>query len=211
MILAVFALSLSPVFLFKWVNPPFTPLMVIRSGQGVSMNSTPRKWTELDKISPYVLKALIASEDYRFFKHNGFDVNALRYAYRHNQKSKLKIGGSTISQQTAKNIFLWPHKSYIRKSIEAYYTFWIELLWGKKRILEVYLNSIEMGKGIYGIGQASKFHFKSNPKDLNLKQAASLVLTFPNPLKRSPKTSPRKFGNKYRRLLKESPQVRIPK
>jgi monofunctional biosynthetic peptidoglycan transglycosylase len=145
------------VVVYRFVPPPATPLMVIRLVEGKGWN---HHWRSIADVSPALPRALIAAEDARFCDHHGFDFDALQKAYENNEKGKKIRGGSTISQQTAKNVFLWPGRSYVRKGLEAYFTVLIETIWGKKRIMEVYLNSIEYGPGIYGAEAASRAYFK---------------------------------------------------
>lgn len=181
-----FGISLFLVVLFKFVPVPFTPLMVIRSieqktdGKPMILS---HDWVPLEEISPNLQKAVIASEDQHFLTHHGFDFNALEKAYENNQKGKKIKGGSTISQQTAKNVFLWPGRSYIRKAFEAYFTVLIELIWGKERIMEVYLNSIEMGDGVYGAQEASRVWYRKDAANLTRREAAGIAAILPNPRK----------------------------
>lgn len=181
-----FGISLFLVVLFKFVPVPFTPLMVIRS-MDQKMDGKPmilsHDWVPLEEISPNLQKAVIASEDQHFLTHHGFDFNALEKAYENNQKGKKIKGGSTISQQTAKNVFLWPGRSYIRKGFEAYFTALIELIWGKKRIMEVYLNSIEMGDGVYGAQEASRVWYRKDAANLTIREASGIAAILPNPRK----------------------------
>ena len=181
-----FGISLFLVVLFKFVPVPFTPLMVIRSMEQ-RMDGKPmilsHDWVPLEEISTNLQKAVIASEDQHFLTHYGFDVNALEKAYENNQKGKKIKGGSTISQQTAKNVFLWPGRSYIRKAFEAYFTVLIELIWGKERIMEVYLNSIEMGDGVYGAQEASRVWYRKDAINLTRREAAGIASILPNPRK----------------------------
>ena len=181
-----FGISLFLVVLFKFVPVPFTPLMVIRSMEQ-KMDGKPmilsHDWVPLEEISPNLQKAVIASEDQHFLTHHGFDFNALEKAYENNQKGKKIKGGSTISQQTAKNVFLWPGRSYIRKAFEAYFTVLIELIWGKERIMEVYLNSIEMGDGVYGAQEASRVWYRKDAANLTRREAAGIAAILPNPRK----------------------------
>ena len=145
-----------------------------------------RSWLKMDDLSDNLKKAAIAGEDARFLDHWGFDLEALQNAVEKNAQRKRLIGGSTISQQTAKNVFLWPGRSYIRKAFEAYFTILIELLWGKERILEVYLNVIEMGDGIYGAEAAVQQYYGKSARSMSKSQAALLVAVFPNPLRWTP-------------------------
>lgn len=179
-------ISIGLVILFKFVPVPFTPLMFIRSFEQISSGEKliwKHDWVSIDEMSIHIQKAVIASEDGKFTSHNGFDVKAIEKAYENNQKGKRIKGGSTITQQTAKNVFLWPGRSYLRKGLEAYFTVLIEIVWGKERIMEVYLNSIEMGNGIYGIEAASQHWFKKSAKNLTKKEAAAIAAILPNPRK----------------------------
>ena len=179
-------LSVSLVVIYKFIPVPFTPLMIVRfvetknNDQEVSFD---HDWEPLENISPNLQKAVIASEDGTFLQHHGFDFNAMGKALKNNQKGKKIKGGSTISQQTAKNVFLWQGRSYLRKGLEAYFTFLIELVWGKERIMEVYLNSIEMGNGIYGAQAASRHWYHKDASHLSVKEAAGIAAILPNPRK----------------------------
>jgi len=168
------------VILYRFIPPPVTPLMVIRAVEGRGLD---HRWRPIDKVAPALPRALIAAEDARFCEHHGFDFNALQKAYANNEKGRKIRGGSTISQQTAKNIFLWPGRSYVRKGLEAWFTVLIETFWGKKRIMEVYLNSIEYGPGIYGAEAASRRYFGIGADRLSQAQAARLAAILPSPLK----------------------------
>jgi monofunctional biosynthetic peptidoglycan transglycosylase len=171
---------------FKWVPIPFTPLMAIRAvenkweGKDAVLS---HDWVPLEEISPNLQKAVIASEDGNFLNHYGFDFQAMQKAFKNNQKGKRIKGGSTISQQTAKNVFLWQGRSYLRKGLEAYFTVLIELIWGKERIMEVYLNSIEMGKGVYGAEEAAQHWYRKSAINLTKREAAGIAAILPNPLK----------------------------
>jgi len=185
-ILWFFGLSIGTTFIFKFVPVPFTPLMFIRTFEQLKAGDKmvwKHDWISIDKMPINIQKAVIASEDGKFTSHNGFDFDAIGEAYKNNQKGKKIKGGSTISQQTAKNVFLWPGRSFIRKGLEAYFTVLIECIWGKERIMEVYLNSIEMGNGIYGIEAASEYWFHKKAKDLSKKEAAAIAAILPNPRK----------------------------
>lgn len=181
-----FAISILLVIVFKWVPIPFTPLMAIRAienkweGKDAVLS---HDWVPLEEISPNLQKAVIASEDGNFLNHHGFDFKAMQKAFKNNQKGKRIKGGSTISQQTAKNVFLWQGRSYLRKGLEAYFTVLIELIWGKERIMEVYLNSIEMGKGVYGAEEAAKHWYRKSAVNLTKREAAGIAAILPNPLK----------------------------
>lgn len=177
------------VLIYRFINPPVTFLMlqhgVERKIDGKNWKIE-KKWLDSDEMSDNLKKAAIAGEDVNFLKHWGFDFKAMERAFEKNQKSERIIGGSTISQQTAKNVFLWPGRSYIRKVFEVYFTALIELLWGKERILEVYLNVIETGDGIYGAQAATQKYFHKSAKSLSRQQAALLIAVLPNPLRWSP-------------------------
>ncbi len=179
-------ISLFLVLLFKFVPVPFTPLMAIRAieqkMEGKEMRSS-HDWVPIEEISTNLQKAVIASEDGNFLTHSGFDMKAIEKAFENNEKGKKIKGGSTISQQTAKNVFLWQGRSYLRKGLEAYYTVLIELFWSKERIMEVYLNSIEMGDGVYGAQAASKHWFHKDAKNLSRIEAAGIAAILPNPRK----------------------------
>lgn len=190
--LVVIVFTFFLVLLYKWVNPPFTFLMLQRSfeqwvqGKRVEFHYD---WVSIDSISPSLWKAAIAAEDGFFLHHWGFDWGAIKYAIEYNKTHKRKIGGSTISQQTAKNVFLWPDRTWLRKGLEAYFTVLIELLWGKKRIMEMYLNVVEMGEGVYGVKAASKKYFHKHPYYLTSQEAALLIATLPSPRKWNPQTN----------------------
>lgn len=169
------------VLLYRFINPPVTYLMISKwANEDYSID---KEWKNLTDISPYLQLGVICAEDQNFVKHYGLDFGAIEKAQKHNQKSKRKRGASTISQQVAKNVFLWPGRSWIRKGFEVYFTLLIELVWNKKRILEVYLNVAEMGKGVYGAEAAAKHHFKKSAKKLSKHEAALIVVCIPNPVK----------------------------
>lgn len=181
----LFVFSIVIVVIFKWVPVPITPLMVIRNIEQTDINKKgwEHDWVSIDKISTNLQLAVICSEDQNFLKHHGFDIKAIEKAYESNKKGKKIKGASTISQQTAKNIFLWPSRSWLRKGLETYFTFLIELIWSKERIIEVYLNSIEMGPGIYGAEAASQYWFKKSASKLSQYEAAAIASILPNPLR----------------------------
>lgn len=169
------------VLLYKFVPVPYTSLMAIRSIESDDTYTTRHNWVPISEISPYLQLAVICAEDQTFLSHNGFDRKAIEKAFESNEKGKKLRGGSTISQQTAKNVFLWPHRTWFRKGLETYFTFLIENLWSKERILEVYLNSIEMGNGIYGAEAASQHWFNKPAKSLKAENAAAIAAILPNP------------------------------
>jgi monofunctional biosynthetic peptidoglycan transglycosylase len=168
------------VSVYRFVPPPITYLMVERMFEGRGFD---RQWRPIKEISPTLTRSVIAAEDAKFCEHHGFDFGAMQKALAHNETSKRVRGGSTISQQTAKNVFLWPDRSYLRKGLEAYFTVLIEGLWGKRRIMEVYLNSVEWGPGVYGAESAALKNFGVGADKLSPAQAARLAAILPSPLK----------------------------
>ena len=186
LIIFFFASTILSVVALRFIPVYITPLMVIRSveqlvkGEKVAMK---HKWVPKEKISRHLPMAVIASEDNRFASHNGFDFKEISKAIEENKKRKKARGASTISQQTAKNVFLWPQSSWVRKGFEVYFTFLIELFWSKERIMEVYLNSIEMGKGIYGAQATAKYKFNTTAAKLSSGQCALIAATLPNPIR----------------------------
>lgn len=186
LVLLFFATSIGWVILARFVPVYVTPLMFIRSVEALAAGEVPRNskdWVSMDKISRNMVQAVVASEDNLFMQHHGFSVNDIEKAIKHNKKGKRIRGGSTISQQTAKNVFLWPKRSYLRKGLEAYFTVLIELFWSKERIMEVYLNVIEMGDGIYGVQAASQTYFNKDALQLSKSQSALIAACLPNPRK----------------------------
>ena len=179
------AITIVPVIIYKFIPIPASPLMFVRTlemkskGESVHINYN---WISIDKMSPYLFQAAIAAEDDNFLEHFGFDFDAIKKAFKSNQKNVKRIkGGSTISQQTAINVFLWSHRDYIRKGLEAWFTALTELVWGKKRIMEVYLNVVELGDGVFGVEVASQKYFKKSASKLSKSEAAALIAVFPNP------------------------------
>lgn len=180
----LFVFSIFIVLLYKWVPVYVTPLMVIRHFETEKVktkNIWKHDWVSIDNISKNLQLAVICSEDQNFLNHNGFDMKAIEKAIEHNKKSKRIRGASTISQQTAKNVFLWQQRSWFRKGLETYFTFLIEFCWSKERIMEVYLNSIEMGRGVYGAEAASQYWFKKSANRLTQQEAAAISAILPNP------------------------------
>lgn len=204
-------LSVLSVLFFRWVPVPFTPLMVSRSFEysGDDKFDTQHDWVPLEEISPNLQKAVIASEDATFLSHHGFDFSAMYKAYKNNNKGKRIKGGSTISQQTAKNVFLWQGRSYVRKVFEAYFTMLIELLWSKQRIMEVYLNSIEMGKGVYGAQAAAQHWYGKDAANLTKREAAGIAAILPNPLKYKAVNSTNYINRKKGRIMKHMRYVKL--
>ncbi len=186
-----FASTILAVVAFRFVPVPFTPYMLVRcfsqlkSGQDVVCH---HEWVPLQQIAVDMPRAVMASEDQRFLQHIGVDFEAIQEAKEYNKTHKKMRGGSTITQQTAKNVFLWHGRSYVRKGLEAYFSFLMELFWDKQRIMEVYLNSIEMGDGIYGVEAVAKHHFNKSAAALTRSECALIAATLPNPRKFSSKT-----------------------
>lgn len=211
LIIFFFASSILAVLLLRFVPVYITPLMVIRSIQQITNGEELKfkhHWESKDKISKHLPMAVIASEDNRFAEHNGFDFVEIKKAVEENKTRKKARGASTISQQTAKNVFLWPSSSWLRKGLEVYFTVLIETCWNKERIMEVYLNSIEMGKGIYGAQAVAKEHFNTEAKNLTRGQCALIAASLPNPIKfNSGKPSPYMYKRqrKIMRLMKQVP------
>jgi len=202
--------------LYRWIPVPLTPLMVLRlleEPQPDQDHRWYRDWVPIEEVSPHLVQAAVAAEDQHFMSHNGFDLEAIQKAYRRNQSGKKqKLGGSTISQQTAKNVFLWPARNYLRKGLEVYFTLTIEWLWPKRRIMEVYLNSIEMGPGIYGAEAAAQHYFKKPAAKLTKREAALLVAAFPNPRQRNPSQPTaylRRRASKIQRLMRQIGPVQL--
>jgi monofunctional biosynthetic peptidoglycan transglycosylase len=212
-VVAFFASTILSVVVYRFLPVWVTPLMVIRCCQQVSEGRDLKwshDWEPLENISPSLPVAVIASEDARFMEHHGFDYEAIEHAAKRNREhpEKRKLGASTISQQTAKNVFLWPGRSWTRKGFEVYFTTLIELLWSKQRIMEVYLNSIEMGEGIYGAQAVAEEHFGKDAKDLSRAQCALIAATLPNPRKFSSKSPSSYMLKRQARILKEMHYVK---
>lgn len=207
-----FAISILIVVAFRWIPVPWTPLMATRAIEnkfdGNDMVCS-HDWVPLEEISTNLQKAVIASEDANFLKHHGFDFGAIRKAMKNNEKGKRLKGGSTITQQTAKNVFLWQGRSYLRKGLEAYFTVLIEVFWGKERIMEVYLNSIEMGDGVYGAQAASKYWYRKDAVSLSKNEAAGIAAILPNPRKFKATNSSSYINRKKGRIMAGMTAVKI--
>ena len=172
------------VLLYRVADPPSTPLMWIRWAQnGYPPDQTLwlRPWIPLDRISPRLVRAVLTAEDQKFFLHHGFDWPAVRKAIRINRQGKRRVGASTLTMQTARNVFLWQDRTWLRKGLEAYFTVLIEWFWSKERILEVYLNIVEWGDGLYGCEAASRAYFNHSAGTLSYLEAARLAALLPNP------------------------------
>ena len=196
-----FASTILAVVAYRFLPVYVTPLMVIRCIENGDFRCH-HTWVPLSKMSPHMPVAVMASEDQRFLLHHGFDFDAIQKAAHHNRthKSGRKHGASTITQQTAKNVFLWPNASWVRKGFEAYFTVLIEWMWSKQRIMEVYLNSIEMGPGVYGAEAVAQEYFGCSARGLSRSQCALIVATLPNPLEYSSK-HPSRYMRKRQRWI----------
>jgi monofunctional glycosyltransferase len=200
-----FGLSIGSVIIFKFVPVPFTPLMLIRvvenkiAGKEIYFS---HDWEPIEHISNNLQKAVIASEDGTFLSHHGFDFTAMQKAFKNNERGRRIKGGSSISQQTAKNVFLWQGRSYLRKGLEAYFTVLIELVWGKERIMEVYLNSIEMGDGVYGAQAATEHWYRKDASSLTKTQAAGIAAILPNPRKYKATSSSSYINNRKAKIVR---------
>jgi len=203
--------SVAITVVYRFIPVPVTPLMVTRYFEYKDDDKVglSHDWVSIDEISPNLQKAVIASEDDTFLTHNGFNFKAMQKAYESNQKGKKMKGGSTISQQTAKNVFLWQGRSYVRKAFEAYFTVLIEILWSKERIMEVYLNSIEMGKGVYGAQAAAQHWYGKDANNLTKQEAAGIAAILPNPIKFKAKNSSGYINRKKNRIVRYMRYVKL--
>lgn len=206
-LLVIVVVPVIAVAVYRLVPPPVTPLMLIRAAEGAPIY---RRWAPLPQISPFLVRAVVSSEDARFCFHHGFDFEEIGAALdRFRAGGKLR-GASTISQQTAKNILLWPHGGFLRKGIEAYVTALIELAWPKSRILEVYLNVVEWGDGIYGAEQAAESHFHKPAAALTRREAALLAAILPNPRVLSVERPTRYIEDRVATIEARMTQVEVP-
>lgn len=200
LLLTLFIITILWVAVYAFVPVPGTPLMLARYfGEDVPINHT---WTPLEEITPDMQLAVIAAEDNRFVLHNGFDWEEIEKARKEAEKGKKLRGASTISQQTAKNVFLWHGRSWVRKGLEAYFTTLIEFMWGKERIMEVYLNSIETGEGLYGIHAVAEANFGKKPGELTREECALIAATLPNPRRYSSKKPSRYIQKRKKAIMK---------
>ena len=203
MVVAFFGSTILAVVALRFIPVYFTPLMFIRCAEQASKGERLKMhhhWVPLEEISRHMPVAVMASEDQRFLLHHGFDYKAIEKAAKSNMQGKKIRGGSTISQQTAKNVFLWPGRSWVRKGLEAYFTVLIEFMWSKQRIMEVYLNSIEMGPGIYGVEAVAQDNFVRKEAELLRAECAPFAATLPNPLRFSSK-NPSAYMQKRKRQI----------
>lgn len=205
-IFIILILNVAFIVLGRFFNPPIT---ITQIGGLFEYGKLQRDYISYDEMGDNVKKAVIASEDQKFFIHNGFDYTAIEKAMKHNEKGKRIRGGSTISQQTAKNVFLWQGRSWFRKGLEAVYTFIIEKVWGKDVILERYLNSIEMGQGVFGIEAASLYYFGKSSKSLSTSEAAWIAAVLPNPKKYDPKNPSAYLRKKHNWIMRQMRNVSL--
>ena len=206
MVVAFFGSTILAVVTLRFIPVYFTPLMFIRVGQQITSGESIKlkhHWVSIDEMAKDMPLAVMSSEDQRFLMHHGFDFDAIQQAAKENREGKRKRGASTISQQTAKNVFLWPGRTWLRKGLETYFTFLIEALWSKQRIMEVYLNSIEMGNGIYGAEAVAQEHFGCKASQLTRKQCALIAATLPNPRKFNSAAPSPYMKKRQRRIVKE--------
>ena len=212
-LVAFCTMSTSWVLLYKWTPVKWTPLMLKRTVQNIGEKDykNTHTWVDLEDISPVMVRAVMASEDGRFMEHWGFDLKELiKMKKEHKSKGKKIRGCSTVSQQVAKNCFTFCGRSWWRKGFETYYTVLIELFWSKERIMEVYLNIVETGKGVFGVEAAAQKYFGRSAAKLNTHQAVSIACVLPSPLKRNPKTVSQKNQSKYNITYKRTGQTAYP-
>ncbi len=208
--------SLTTVLAYKFINPPVTPHMIIRVIEGL-LEGDPvwisKDWADYDDISSSVFRAFVAAEDARFMSHEGIDWKAVEASKKYNEihKGKKKRGASTITMQTAKNTFLPHSRNYVRKAVEVYFTYLIEFFWGKKRILEIYANIVEMGPGLYGVEAASQKFFHKSANDLTKREAALLASVLPNPRRWSPDKPTKYINRRVNMIMGRMNHVPIPK
>ena len=211
--LAFLALTVVPVLIYSATNPATTPLLWIRWAENDRNDRYTRvfkNWVPVERISPHLIRAVIAAEDQKFFQHRGFDWQAIESAIKVNLTSKRTLGASTISMQTSRNVFLWQGRNLVRKGLESYFTVLIENLWSKQRILEVYLNVIEWGKGIYGCDAASRHYFNHSCETLSPVEAAWLAAVLPNPRVWSIRHPQQRVEKRQTRILNSMIRVRLP-
>lgn len=199
--LYLFVAQLLYIIVLRWVNPPIT---ITQLSNWISGNGLNRDYVDYDEMSSSIKLAVMAGEDQLFPEHNGFDVKSIKKAMKHNEKNpESRRGASTISQQTAKNVFLWQGGGFFRKGLEVYFTFMIELLWSKERILEVYLNVSEMGKGVFGVEAAAQQYFGKSAKQLTRREAALIAACLPNPKRYTVKPLSNYVSKRSAKLLKQ--------
>jgi monofunctional biosynthetic peptidoglycan transglycosylase len=197
--------SILQVLFVGFFSHTWSPLMVIRNNEALGVNdqySGSQHYLPLDSISSHLILAVMCSEDQKFPEHNGFDWEAMNKAVEYNKTHEDQVGASTISQQTAKNVFMWQKGGYVRKGFEAYFTFVMEMLWSKRRIMEAYLNIIEMGDGIFGAEAAARHYYDKSARDLTMREAATIAAILPSPRKWSPTEPNIKVKTRIRNILK---------
>ena len=212
-LLIFLTLTVFPVLTYRVIDPPTTLLLWIRWAESGHEESRPiflKYWKSLDQISPNLIRAVVAAEDQKFFYHNGFDWQAIETAIKANLSTDRKVGASTISMQTARNVFLWQNRNWLRKSLEAWFTILIEFLWTKERILEVYLNVIEWGDGLFGCESASRHYYKHTSKTLSPVEAALMASVLPSPRSWSVINPEPHVSERQSRILKAMHEIQIP-
>lgn len=202
----IIVLNILGIVAGRYMNPPIT---ITQIGGLLKYGKLKRDYIAYDEMGSNVKKAVLASEDQKFFSHNGFDYQAIEKAIKHNEQGKKLRGGSTISQQTAKNVFLWQGRSWLRKGLEAFYTFIIETFWSKDIILERYLNSIEMGQGVFGVEAAAQYYFGKSSMDLTKSEAAWIAVVLPDPQKYDPKNPTPYLRKKHTWILKQMNNITL--
>lgn len=209
-VLAFFIISILSTLLFRFIPVPATPLMIIRYFE-MEDGKIDKDWKSLEEISPNLPLAVVTAEDQKFEEHFGFDLDAIEKAVKYNEKHKGKKvkGASTISQQTAKNVFLWPGRSWMRKGLEVYFTFLIEILWSKERIMEMYLNVIEMGPGVYGAEAAAQYYFSKPAAKLTKSESATIAAILPNPIRWSASKPTRYIIKKRNWILRHMGKIEL--
>lgn len=196
----LFLFSIAYILFCKWINPPFT---ITQIASIVEDGGIKRDYIPYDKMGKNIKLAVMAGEDQLFPDHNGFDFKSIQKAIKHNRKSKSLRGASTISQQVAKNVFLWQHGGWFRKSLEVYFTFMIEQMWTKERILEMYLNVAQMGDGVFGVQAAAQYHFHKDAAELTRKEAAMIAASLPNPEKFTIHPVSRRVASRYPWIIRQ--------
>ena len=213
LLLIFLTLSVIPVLTYRVIDPPTTSLLLIRWANSGYEESSPiflEHWKSLDRISPNLIRAVVAAEDQKFFHHNGFDWQAIEAAVKTNLSTDRTVGASTISMQTARNVFLWQKRNWLRKSLEAWFTILIEFLWTKERILEIYLNVIEWGDGLFGCESASRHYYKHTSETLSPVEAALMASILPSPRRWSVFNPEPHVSDRQSKVLKAMNKIRIP-
>jgi monofunctional biosynthetic peptidoglycan transglycosylase len=214
-LLALLILPIAQVGCVRWIDPPGTPLMLLRKVEAKlehrAVPQTHFAWLDYSRIPREFIRCVLTSEDQRFFTHDGFDWKEIEVAQREAARKKKPVrGASTISMQCARSLFLWQGRSWIRKGLEAYYTFWMEALLSKRRILELYCNVIELGDGVYGVEAGAQHHFRRSAANLTREQHATLAAILPNPRVWNPRTPTAKVAARRAKILRREPALRVP-